>query len=424
MRKVTLGEIMEVRRGTSLAGEYYATSGRYKRLTLGNFNYPCGGFKENTSKKDIYFTGTVKPEFILKKGAIITPLTEQVRGLLGETARIPEDDMYIQSGDVGLVIPDETVLDPAFAYYLVSSPVVKAQLDAASQQTKIRHTSPEAIKRCTAWIPDLETQKAIGKLLDSLNTRISINNTIISELESMAKDIYDYWFVQFDFPDENGKPYKSSGGKMVWCEDLKKEIPAVWKATTMNRYIGRITNGLNPRKNFVLGHGTNRYVTIKSLKGTTIDWASCDLCDDEALKKINARSQLQTGDVIFSAIGTIGRSFYIQERPDNWNISETSFTLRAREDVPPDFFYSLLRSDEIQKKADQKAAGSTMRCLVTDALCGIGVVDIQKEIMNSFSTRIHPIYQLLYQKHKENNELASLRDWLLPMLMNGQVKVG
>ena len=148
MRKIKLGDILDVKRGASLSGEFYAEQGEQIRLTLGNFNYPAGGFKENTSKTNIFFTGEVKQEFILKKGDIITPLTEQVSGLLGETARIPEDNKYIQSGDVGLVIPNENLVDNSFVYYLISSPVVKKQLDAAAQQTKIRHTSPEKIKDC------------------------------------------------------------------------------------------------------------------------------------------------------------------------------------------------------------------------------------------------------------------------------------
>ena len=115
----------------------------------------------------------------------------------------------------------------------------------------------------------------------------------------MAKQLYDYWFVQFDFPNEEGKPYKSSGGEMVWNEKLKREIPKQWENCTLSYYVGRITNGLNPRKNFVLGDGDNYYVTIRSLLGTDIDWNNCDRCNDEALAKINARSQLQIGDVIF-----------------------------------------------------------------------------------------------------------------------------
>ena len=182
MNKVKLGEILDVKRGASLSGKFYSTSGEKIRLTLGNFDYPNGGFKKNTSKTDIYFTGSVKKEFILNEGDIITPLTEQVAGLLGETARIPESNVYIQSGDIGLIIPDESVLDKNFAYYLVSSPLIKKQLSDSAQQTKIRHTSPDKIKSCEAWIPDLKIQNKIAVMLDSLNNKIENNNKINEEL--------------------------------------------------------------------------------------------------------------------------------------------------------------------------------------------------------------------------------------------------
>ena len=242
-------------------------------------------------------------------------------------------------------------------------------------------------------------------------------------LEAMAKQLYDYWFVQFDFPDENGKPYKSSGGKMVWNEKLKREIPQGWDNCVLGDYIGRITNGLNPRKNFILGNGDNYYVTIRSLVGTTIDWNNCDRCDNEALSKINSRSQLQVGDIIFSAIGTIGRTYYILEEPRNWNISETSFTLRAKESVPNDFFYGMLLSDEIQIKADKAAMGSTLRCLVMDSLCSLQYTKIPNNMMISFSAKVASLYRQIHRNNKEIAELTKQRDDLLPLLMNGQATV-
>ena len=239
----------------------------------------------------------------------------------------------------------------------------------------------------------------------------------------MAKQLYDYWFVQFDFPNEEGKPYKSSGGVMVWNEKLKREIPQGWSDCVLGDYIGRITNGLNPRKNFVLGSGNNYYVTIRSLVGTTIDWNNCDRCDDEALSKINSRSQLQIGDIIFSAIGTIGRTYYILEEPTNWNISETSFTLRAKENVPNDFFYGMLRSNEIQIKADKAAMGSTLRCLIMDSLCSLQYIKIPSYMMKLFSAKVSPLYRQIHRNNKEIAELTKQRDELLPLLMNGQASV-
>ena len=246
---------------------------------------------------------------------------------------------------------------------------------------------------------------------------------INDNLEAMAKQLYDYWFVQFDFPNEEGKPYKASGGAMVWNEKLKREIPQGWSDCVLGDYIGRITNGLNPRKNFVLGSGNNYYVTIRSMTGTTIDWNNCDRCDDEALSKINSRSQLQIGDIIFSAIGTIGRTYYILEEPTNWNISETSFTLRAKENVPNDFFYGMLCSNEIQIKADKAAMGSTLRCLVMDSLCSLQYIEIPSYMMKLFAAKVSPLYRQLHRNNKEIAELTKQRDELLPLLMNGQASV-
>ena len=272
-------------------------------------------------------------------------------------------------------------------------------------------------------LPCISVQRKIASILYDYDRKIELNKQINDNLEAMAKQLYDYWFVQFNFPNGEGKPYKASGGKMVWNEKLKREIPEGWKACVLGDYIGRITNGLNPRKNFVLGNGNNYYVTIRSLVGTTIDWNNCDRCDDAALSKINSRSQLQIGDIIFSAIGTIGRTYYILEEPTNWNISETSFTLRARENVPNDFFYGMLRSDEIQIKADKAAMGSTLRCLVMNSLCSIQYVNIPNNLMQSFSAKVSPLYKQIYRNNNEIAELTKQRDELLPLLMNGQASV-
>ena len=139
MKKCVLGDLMEVTRGASLAGKYYATSGEKVRLTLANFDYSNNCFKADTSKNNIYYTQEVDDRFLLHEGDIITPLTEQTPGLLGTTARIPESGKYIQSQDVALLRPFEDKLDPDFCFYLVSSKSVREQLGAMSQQTKIRH---------------------------------------------------------------------------------------------------------------------------------------------------------------------------------------------------------------------------------------------------------------------------------------------
>lgn len=423
MERFKLGELIDVTRGASLAGDNYATEGELVRLTLGNFDYQSNGFKQNSSKDNIFYNGEVDSSYILEEGDIITPLTEQAIGLLGSTAKIPESGKYIQSQDVALVKVKSEKLVHDFAYYLLPTASVKKQLSAGAQQTSIRHTSPDKIKDCTVYIPDPTDQQKIADFLNLIDDKIAINKKENETLEAMAKQLYDYWFVQFDFPDANGRPYKTSGGKMVWNETLKREIPEGWSDGTLGDYVGRITNGLNPRKNFVLGKGDNYYITIKSLTGTDINWDDCDRCDDDALAKINSRSQLKINDVIFSAIGTIGRTYRIYETPNNWNISETSFTLRPGEDVPADFFYSLLRSDYIQLAADKAAMGSTLRCLVMDSLTSIPVVKVDKDVMKSYASRVNDFYLKIYQNNKNSRSLQDLRKFILPLLMNEQVNI-
>ena len=265
LKKYKLGEILDVTRGASLSGEFYATEGEYIRLTCGNFDYQNNCFKENKSKDNLYYTGDFRSEFLMEKGDIITPLTEQAIGLLGSTAIIPESGKYIQSQDVAKIICKENLLDKDFAFYLISSNIVKQQLSAAAQQTKIRHTSPDKIKDCTVWIPELAEQKRIGKLLRSLDRKIELNRAINQNLEAMEKQLYDYWFVQFDFPNEEGKPYKSSGGKMIWNEKLRREIPISWETKLIDD-IAEIYNGATPSTMNELNYGGNIvWITPKDL---------------------------------------------------------------------------------------------------------------------------------------------------------------
>lgn len=424
MKRYKLGELMEVTRGMSLSGDFYATEGNLMRLTLGNFDYRNNCFKDDKSKENLFFIGDVKEEFVLKKDDIITPLTEQAIGLLGSTAKIPCDDKYIQSQDIAL-IKCSGKLHPDFAFYLIPSKLVRNQLSAAAQQTKIRHTSPDKIKDCIVWIPEYSKQKNIGKLLSSLDDKIALNKKINAKLEAMAKRLYDYWFVQFDYPDKNGKPYKTSGGKMVWNEVLKREIPVGWEVVEMSSVIKQINTGLNPRDNFILGNGKIKYVTVKNLtEEGHIDFSNCDLVNSEAQKIIHERSQIQTGDILFASICPLGRCYLIQDSPEEWDINESVFSIRPNIDrITSEFLYTLLRESYYVKKMTQKATGSIFKGIRINDIEKIEILLPPKDIINAFSKKTLPIFNYQLTIQKEIQKLTDLRDRLLPLLMNGQVEV-
>ena len=415
LKKYKLGEILDVTRGASLSGEYYATEGEYIRLTCGNFDYQNNCFKENKSKDNLYYVGDFKSEFLMEEGDIITPLTEQAIGLLGSTAIIPESGKYIQSQDVAKIICKEDLLDKDFAFYLISSALVKQQLSAAAQQTKIRHTSPDKIKDCTVWIPELSEQKRIGKLLRSIDRKIELNRAINQNLEAMAKQFYDYWFVQFDFPNEEGKPYKSSGGKMVWNEKLKRNIPVGWHCGNLFE-IAVFTNGLACQK-FRPKDDEESLPVIKIRE--MHDGISDDT--EEVTSNIPESVKVYNGDVLFSWSASLEVMLWAYGLG---GLNQHIFKVTSANDFPKSFYYfQLLDYIDVFKKVAE-ARKTTMGHITQDHLqqSTIAIPD-NKDIAVRFEELISPIFEQVVKLHEEISYLIKQRDELLPLLMNGQVSV-
>ena len=417
LQRHKLSSLIDVKRGQSISGEYYASEGEHIRLTLANFDYVNGGFKVDTQKDDLYYTGPIKPECLLKKDDIITPLTEQALGLLGSTARIPESDKYVQSGDIALVTCKEGLIDPDFCYYLLPSKQVKKQLAAGSQQTKIRHTSPDAIKACVVDIPDFEQQKKIGKFLSLLDRKISLNRAINANLQSLAKQIYDYWFVQFDFPDENGCPYKSSGGKMVWNEKLKREIPAGWEASNILK-VAEILSGGTPSKkvgNYWEG-GTIPFFGPTDVNGNVFQIETEYHITEDGLHHC-ASSLYEEGVIIITARGSIGK-LVVVGKPMAMNQSCYAFRSKKGE-----YEYLYFLTIQLIEWLKAKGSGSVFKSIVTSDIENSTLCIANDLIVTKFSEIIRPIFKMLKSNTLEISFLTEQRNELLPLLMNGQVTI-
>ena len=409
LNKHKLGKLIEVTRGASLSGQFYAEEGELIRLTLGNFNMNGGGFKENTSKTDLYYTGTVKDEFILNKGDIITPLTEQSLGLLGTTARIPENGKYIQSQDVALVKCKEGLLDPNFCYYLISSSIVRQQLSAGAQQTKIRHTSPDKIKDCTVWVPEFEEQKRIGRILTDIDEKITLNRQINDNLEAMAKQLYDYWFVQFDFPNEEGKPYKSSGGAMVWNEKLKREIPEGWN-------VANVFDELSVQYGFPFSTElfTEEPTSIPVVRIRDILENSVSAYSEE---EVDEKYKLQKQDLLVGMDG----NFHMNYWNDNVSyLNQRSVRLRAKSKSTVSIMQAKYDIAPYIKAKELRAKGSTVGHLSDKDLKELFVLVCPNIV---FRNKFDSILAEIIENRCEMIELTKQRDELLPLLMNGQASV-
>lgn len=417
LKKYKLGEILDVTRGASLSGEFYATEGEYIRLTCGNFDYQNNCFKENKSKDNLYYTGDFRSEFLMGKGDIITPLTEQAIGLLGSTAIIPESGKYIQSQDVAKIICKEDLLDKDFAFYLISSTLVKQQLSAAAQQTKIRHTSPDKIKDCTVWIPELAEQKRIGKLLRSLDRKIELNRAINQNLEAMAKQLYDYWFVQFDFPNEEGKPYKSSGGKMVWNEMLKREIPENWHSDNIC-LIADILSGGTPSKqiNEYWNCGHIPFFGPTDYNGSMFQLQTADKITESGLQHCSS-SLFEENTIIITARGSIGK-LVIVGTPMAMN--QSCYALKSKNE---EYEYLYFLTIQLIESLKAKGSGSVFKSIIASDIENTMLCVANKEIISLFCDKVSIVMKQIKKNTQEMIHLTKQRNELLPLLMNGQVSV-
>ena len=308
-------------------------------------------------------------------------------------------------------IPDTEKMDSMFSYYLLKHN--SENIANLGSGTTFMEVSGKVMSDYIVNIPDLFTQQEIAGILSSLDAKIETNNKLNEKLEEMAQAIFKSWFVDFE-PFKN-KPFHETELGM---------IPEGWEVVSLDELTSKFGTGLNPRKNFVLGHGNNYYVTIKNMNNNRIYLDDkCDKVDDEALLKINARSKLKKGDLLFSGIGTIGRVAMVNEEPKNWNTSESVFNMHPSELCTSEFLYVLLLSDVFQKFVKMNALGAVQQGIRMASLKSYKIAIPGKKVMLSFCSIIKPIVDYIQSNNEENDRLASLRDTLLPRLMSGELIV-
>jgi len=265
--------------------------------------------------------------------------------------------------------------------------------------------------------PEDNEQLKISKLLSNLDAKIELNNRINTELETMAKTLYDYWFVQFDFPDQNGKPYKSSGGKMIYNETLKRDIPEGWgSGTASDLFVFNPTISLS--KNIL-----SSYIDMSALP------VSGFMTGSIKKKVYNGGAKFKNGDIAIARItpclenGKTGMITLLED--DEIGFGSTEFIiLRGKERVLSSFAACLSRSESFRKFAITNMTGTSGRKRIEANIMETYSMPIPEEnLLEKFEQVLTPHFKKLTIHTKQNEQLTQLRDWLLPMLMNGQVTV-
>ncbi|MGR3856721.1 restriction endonuclease subunit S [Chryseobacterium indologenes] len=372
--------------------------------------------KINGSENLEYSTG---PKFRNKDTLVakITPCLEN-----GKTAYVDnlnEDEVAFGSSEF-IVLRENENSDSKFIYYLARSPLFRERAISCMEGTSGRKRVNEgALKRQEILVPTTKTeQQRIASVLSALDDKIELNNIINTELEQMAKTLYDYWFLQFDFPNEDGKPYKFSGGKMVYNEVLKREIPEGWNVKKLEE-ISNIINGYAFKSEWYDIKGV-KIIRTKNFSNGYIFLDDIVYISEDRAKEFS-KYELNSFDFLMVMVGASTGKFSVV----NSNIlpalqNQNMWKFKSKDGNQ--FFLNLLLQNVITE-LENTTNGSARGFFQKDTFLNKYIIYPDEKFLTNFSKKVSNLYLKIDNNLRENQELASLRDWLLPMLMNGQVKV-
>lgn len=304
---------------------------------------------------------------------------------------------------------NELIDDKYFNYYFDA--IISKKITNGTGDSTIPNFPPMSfVKNIEIELPDLPTQKKIADVLSCIDDKIALNNKTNSELENMAKTVYDYWFTQFDFPDANGNPYKSSGGKMEYNEVLKREIPAGWEVGKLSD-IANITMGQSPD-----GESYN-----ENGEGTIFYQGSTDFGTRSPTIRVYTTAPTRfakVNDILMSVRAPVGT---LNIANTDCCIGRGLAALNSKTNSKS-FLYCVMRNFQRQFEL-LDSIGTTFGSITKDDLFGLKVVIPTQEVIDTFNKIGNEIYEKQSKLNEENEELTKLRDYLLPLLMNGQIEV-
>lgn len=338
---------------------------------------------------------------------------------VGSVAIMPSNFRCCLGQRLVLLKVNKSICDPHYLLYVMLSDFVKKQYKTVEKTGSIvSNFNIGDLKNLVIPYVDIAIQKKIGKMCGMLDRKIAVNNLTIENLESMAKTLYDYWFVQFDFPDANGRPYKTSGGKMEWNETLSREIPAGWEVGQV-RDLGEVVAGGTPsteHPEYFTSDGI-AWITPKDmslLDGKYIFHGGADI-SEEGLKNSSAKL-MPAGSVVYTTRAPIG---YVAIAGNDVCTNQGFKSVVPKKDFGTEFVYYTLKSLEVHFK--NIGNGSTFSEVSKETFSTVPICIPPRERIRDFMATVDRLSGMQKKAQLENRKLIALRDFLLPMLMNGQV---
>lgn len=370
--------------------------------------------------------------FKLKEGQVAITKDSEKRDDIGISTYIAESfDDVVLGYHTALITPKEKLLNGKYLNYLFNTKYAKVYFENNAGGSGQRCTLPiDIIKSIPLNLPPIELQVQIASIFYNIDAKIELNTRINAELEAMAKTIYDYWFVQFDFPisaeqakamgkpELEGKPYKSSGGNMVWNAALKREVPEGWEIKKIKE-ISQTGSGGTPlsRKKEYYESGNIPWINSGEVNSSFIIESS-KFITQEGLQNSSAKI-FPKGTILMAMYGATAGQVSLMEIEACTNQAICAIIPYNSKMIP----FLKFALHDIYKHLVNLSSGSARDNLSQDKIRDLEFAIPEKSLIENF----HEIANFNFSKIiiclRENRELSTLRDWLLPMLMNGQVKV-
>ena len=341
-------------------------------------------------------------------------------GTIGEILVVKDPNFYFKDGNlIWLRNIDFDLIDIDYLYYFFKSDLFQKTIKYNNIGAVQKALTIDFLKTVKITLPSLDNQRKLVSVLKSIDKKIQTNNQIIQELEAMAKTLYDYWFVQFDFPDQNGKPYKSSGGKMVYHPELKREIPEGWGVEKLGE-LAQFKNGINYEKTSS-GSEKVKIINVRNISSSTIFINQTDL--DEIFLESDKSTNfiVNEGMILITRSGIPGATRLVSGLETKTVYSGFIIASEVNDLIYKNLiFYYLKNVEEVLKN---QSAGTIMKNISQSVLTDMAVSLPPQNLLLKFNSIIDNLFEQMKNVQRQNQELTQLRDWLLPMLMNGQVKV-
>ena len=389
MKKYKLGEILELQRGYDLPFSQQKTG----NVLVAGSNGIIGSHNEARSNHPCITVGRS-----------------------GSVGKIHYYEQPTWAHNTTLFVKDFKGNNPRFLYYFLKNlhldkMFAKGSSVVPSLDRKVVHSL------IVPFPKDIVFQQRIASILSTLDRKIALNRSINHNLEAMAKQLYDYWFLQFDFPDENGKPYKSSGGKMVWNEKLKREIPEGWFGENICRIANILSGGTPSKKEAAYwDNGIIPFFAPTDYSGNIFQISTEDQITDKGLEHC-ASSLFETGVIIITARGSIGK-LVVVGTPMAMN--QSCYAIQSKKE---EFEYLYFLTLQLIESLRTKGNGSVFKSIIVSDIENSWLCIGCDEVVNAFSKKVKPIFECIKENTLEIAAFTKLRDSLLPLLMNGQVSV-